>query len=77
MKLCKDCKHSESPSKTFTHADWKCYRKVKVGTDLVTGLDMLTTNPLDCQTERYGVRNPGGVQPDRCGEDGKYWEAKP
>jgi hypothetical protein len=78
MKLCKDCKHydvrkgteeSYLPGYRFDG----CSRAGRI-TDLVYGSTMETDDMFSafCSEQRADVSHV----PNRCGKEGKFWEAK-
>ena len=72
--ICVNCQHH-----LFEDAEHKCYRnqEKKSITNLVTGIVLTTTKgePLLCEVERMHTENDKLMK--RCGEEGKFFEAKP
>ena len=70
VKLCVDCEHVYKepmfyPYSNVTFYHYKCAKNSPV--NLVTGAKR---GFVDCADQRAKV----SATPDRCGEEGKYWE---
>ena len=78
--LCKDCKHSFRPlSNILFHGNssyaYKCkisFKETHEKFDPVIGPKIIRGDYESCGVARIGSR----VYPERCGEEGKYWEPK-
>lgn len=75
--LCKDCKHSFRPLKSFWYwgsgAEWLCrkaYKEAHIEPDPVRGPKQVPGEYQRCMTAR------GSWSTAVCGEEGRLWEPK-
>ena len=75
MNLCKDCKHHKQVTINNCFCiliQNNCYKDSMISVDLVTGIHTNNSKFTNCYDQRAEISH---IE-NKCGVDGKYWEAK-